>query len=100
MNALQTIVRKRQRNHNFGKSTVGMGLLEPGKIVKDFKMSKTKTTQNECVGLDPSKLSPMFIISELFSQSANGRKLIIMQMILVHGNANGCGQWNAIDAPP
>lgn len=58
------------------------------KIVKDFKISKSISWMWFLEYL--SGLSPPFIDLELFSNSSDCRKLIIMQTILVHRNANKC----------
>ena len=67
-----------------------------GKIKGGWKKKKV-------AGCSPSRiLQVIYIVRifELLSSSADGRRLIIMQMTLVRGNANGCVRWIAMEASP
>ena len=67
------------------------------KGVKDWEMGKKRLTCN--LSSFPIGLPVPFIALALFYNSATCRRRIVMQMMLVHRNANRI-PWNAIDYCP
>ena len=83
-----------------------MGKIKGGWKKKNKKIKKKikyKKKKKKVAGCSPSRiLQVIYIVRifELLSSSADGRRLIIMQMTLVRGNANGCVRWIAMEASP
>lgn len=94
-----TIRRKGQITIHFWKLKIKMWFLEPVKIVNDITMGNRKDNGMSCL-LPSSRVFYIVLAFERFSDSVNGRTLIITPMSFILGNGSDCVQWNATDNYP